>query len=198
MSKRNTVRLINNIVEKTLDTPAKARQEANTLNALYASGVQVPRVLGIDGNILQLEYIKGKTLPDLIDEWEGGIPSDNCIDKTAEAIVLWLVSFYDGVDTKATGIIRGDINGRNFIICNSQVWGVDFEEETTGDILEDAGMLMAFTSTYDPADTPVKTLLADRVGLHFASLLHLDPDHINHHHQKAVKTLLSRRTKNER
>jgi len=127
-SKKNQVELV---VRKTVATAAAAQLEADFLRRLAASGVAVPEVLDVKENVLYLQYIEGPTLPDFF------------CGEAAESLTAWLKDFYN-----ATGEIRGDVNGRNFIFGCGKCYGVDFEEHVHGVKEEDAGKLLAFASTY--------------------------------------------------
>ena len=112
--------------------------------------------------IIKMQYIPGTTIPDLLEHIENDY-IENQLQKVADAIVYWLMDFYQAVKTKETGEIRGDVNGRNFIFDGEFIWGIDFEEKTNGEIEQDIGRLIAFILTYDPPGTPTKILFADKL-----------------------------------
>jgi len=169
-SKRNQVELV---VRKTVATLEAANSEADFLRKLAANGVAVPEVLDVRENVLYLQYIEGPTLPDFF------------CDEAAESLSTWLKDFYN-----ATGEIRGDVNGRNFIFSGGKCYGVDFEEHVYGAKEEDAGKLLAFASTYS---------LPEEKRERFVSVLRkfltegLDIVQVEHFYEKELEAIKKRR-----
>ena len=187
------MRLINNIVEKQFKSDEAAFKEAAILKYLSSKGLKVPQVISHQGDTIQMEYIKGYTLPDLIDMWEQDAPSDVDVDVVAKGLVEWLVSFYIATDSTNTKAIRGDINGRNFIFDGKDIWGLDFEEECFGDSRDDIGLLLAFITTYNPANTSLKKLFAKQVVSFSNKMLNIALEDIEDYHQKGIRVLMDRR-----
>ncbi|MCL2619436.1 MAG: hypothetical protein FWD97_00700 [Defluviitaleaceae bacterium] len=188
-SKRNQVRLIDGRVEKVHATSEKADFEASRLTQLYKAGLDVPKVIDVVENVVIMEYINAKPLPDLIDEWEQN-PDVISQEKAAKGLVEWLEAFYKAVDT---GESRGDINGRNFLFDGEKIWGVDFEEVAHGTPLEDIGQLLAFITTYHPAHTDLKIRLSRIIAQWAAEIFRIDPTEIKRQQELAVEFLQSRR-----
>jgi len=157
-SKRNHVHLCDTIVVKRCADAELANAEAALLKAL--AGLRVPAVLGVSGNELRLEYIEGETIPDFIARMET-TSDDHEMREVARGLCDWLEGFYAAVDHADSGEIRGDVNGRNFILRDGQVFGVDFEERSFGSIAQDVGRLIAFIRSYDPMRTLVKRRFAN-------------------------------------
>lgn len=188
-SKRNQVRLINGRVEKVHLTAERANFEASRLIQFHKAGLAVPKVLEAVENMIFMEYIDAKPLPDLIEEWEQN-PDIISQEKVAIGLVEWLAFFYKIVDP---GESRGDINGRNFLFDGDKIWGVDFEEVAQGTPLEDIGQLLAFITTYHPANTHVKTQLSQMIAEQASKIFHIDLDQIKHQQDLSIEFLKSRR-----
>ena len=136
-SKRNEVHLKDGAVHKI---GPRARQEAETLQFLRGQGVAVPKVLRCDENLLVLEHLPGQTLPDLIEH------GSYDVHVLSAALRDWFADYY----TALPGMLRGDVNGRNFLYDGQLVYSVDFEDPLLpGPPAQDAGRLAAFLASYD-------------------------------------------------
>jgi len=204
-SKKNEVRLYNGIIEKHHTLPEAAAFEANMLKSLRAKGLAVPRVLSVENNLIKMEYIEGRTLPDLIDDLESKGYSISDVKKIAEAVITWLSEFFIAIDTRRTGKGREDINGRNFIFDGEKIWGIDFEEEsldrlpspaekTEFDVIEkDIARLMAFVLNYDPPNTHLKIELSNSILSFAEAILSVNAETVLRRCQQETDVLLSRR-----
>jgi len=160
ISKRNQIFLRDGLVVKRLTGPEQAVEEAENLFRLYQAGVSVPRVMKQIHNEIIMEYIPGETIPDFLERMEAE-RDEALLRQTAQRLFLWFKQFYEAVDYGRTGEIRGEVNGRNFIIAENRVVSVDFEERAFGKAEQDIGRLLAFIRTYD---------LAVSVKRHFSRL----------------------------
>ena len=188
ISKRNRVYLEDNKINKHFEDENAAQNEAAFLDMLSKKGVSVPIVLGINGNILTMEYIKGTTLPDLLC---GPVGTD--WRQIADAVTNWLLCFYHAVNNETTGEIRGDINGRNFIFHDGRVWSVDFEEHCYGIRETDAGRMLAYIKTYDTPRETDKTALAESLEKCFCEILKLDMEKVLSECEKELQAIAYRR-----
>jgi RIO-like serine/threonine protein kinase len=136
-----------------------AEREVEFLKILGNNNVAVPKVIKIEGNILCLEYITGKPLPDFMMEHDAIY---RC-GKVAEILAIWLESYYVAVNHDTTSIIRGDVNGRNFLVVNDRIVGVDFEELIFGRKESDFGRLLAYIATYNYDDTKVQRTMEEKL-----------------------------------
>ena len=154
-SKRNNVYLKDGLVYKECETKEAAYFEKEFLEELLSKGLAVPRVISVLDTVLVLEYIEGITIPDFLE-----VPSslERCTT-VAKNIVDWFNSFYKAVDYTNSHIIRGDVNGRNFIITKDSIYSVDFEEKVYGNRETDLGSLLAYISNYDLIDISVRDKL---------------------------------------
>ena len=148
ISKRNQVFLRDGLVVKRLAGPEQAVEEAENLFRLYQAGVSVPRVLKQMHNEIIMEYVHGETIPDFLERMEAE-RDEALLRQTAQRLFLWFKQFYEAVDYNRTGEIRGEVDGRNFIIAENRVISVDFGERVFGKAEQDIGRLLAFIRTYD-------------------------------------------------
>jgi len=170
-SKRNKVILRGETVEKYFENTDNIRIETAVLQKLLTAGVSVPDVLFIDEYTLKLSFIRGETLPDLLDRYERSSDFSE-LQGIADGIIMWLGSFYTAMSDE--GIIRGDMNGRNFIWDGRRIWGLDFEECKHGERERDIGQLLAYILRYDPPETKTKSFFAEK--LLDAAIVNLDID----------------------
>ena len=148
ISKRNHVFLRDGVVVKRFLSAELAGTEAKILLRLYEAGVSVPRVLEQRDNEIILEYVPGETIPDFLERMEVE-RNETALREAVDGLFRWFKNFYEAVRYAPDGEIRGDVNGRNFIIAGSRVTSVDFEERTFGKAEQDIGRLLAFIRTYD-------------------------------------------------
>jgi len=193
VSKKNTVMLRNGLVEKHFSSETAAAFEAEALKHLQTSGVRVPKVIEQCGCVLKLEYISGETLPDFIERLEISSWTRQEICATADAVVYWLSEFYRAVDTDKTGEIRGDANGRNYIFDGVNCIGVDFEERIYGEKAQDIGLLIAYILNYDPPETLVKKVFAERLLSAAVQELGVDSDRVIYWRGFEVMKMIRRR-----
>jgi len=163
-SKKNKVLLSEDgIIEKHMNSSKAATIEANKLELLFNAKVRVPKVISNENNILKLEYIRGTTITDYIEDMELNTPDQKLLDYLSNNIVSWLIDFYNAVNHDKTGEIRGDVNFRNFIFDGTHCWGVDFEELVFGTKEQDIGRMLAFILSYHPPNTYIKNLLVEKL-----------------------------------
>jgi len=160
-SKRNNVYLRDGMVFKELKSPDIANSEAEFLTLLLRKGVAVPKVIRVDGCTLCMEHITGSPLPDFLMEHDAYERCRNVADNLAQ----WLEMFYTAVDNSKTSEIRGDVNGRNFIVTDSGIVGVDFEEHIFGHQKTDFGRLLAYIATYSYEDDRAQKVQREMVKM---------------------------------
>ena len=160
ISKRNQVFLRDGVVIKRVISPARAAAEAELLCEYRNAGVRVPRVLEQRDNEIVMEFIKGETIPDFLARTQ---IDDTLLSDAATRLSSWFKCFYAAVNHRQGGEIRGDVNGRNFILSKDDVSSVDFECRAFGTAEQDLGRLLAFIKTYDIVGTRAN----NRFGLLF-------------------------------
>lgn len=174
ISKRNNVYLKDGLVYKVCLNSDMAIAEGETLSLLKKASVAVPSVLDIKDNTLVLEYIDGMTIPDFLEREE----SLGRVEKVSRDIVAWFFSYYKAVEARHISEIRGDVNGRNFIITSNSVYGVDFEERVIGKKETDIGRFLAYIFTYTLPNTKVRDKLYRLLYVQFIELLNLDEQEV--------------------
>jgi len=169
VSKRHRVYREGDRVIKCHASVQAAAAEASLLRTYHRAGLRVPELLFQRGSELVMEYIPGETIPDFLAhrETESGSCDASLVEATlveaARGLCSWFADFYQAVGYMPGGEIRGDVNGRNFIIENGRVSSVDFEERAFGRAEEDIGRLIAFIYTYTLSGTRVKRRFAKLV-----------------------------------
>jgi len=159
-SKRNNVQLVNGQVHKCSPT---ALIEAQLLRQLHANGVGVPQVISAQHKLLVLEYLPGTPLPDVVES------GDYNPVLLAQALCIWFAAFSQA----CPGMLRGDVNGRNFLYDGTQIFAVDFEEHLQpGSLTCDCGRLAAFLATYDTPHRAKQTQLVHALMQHHGYPVH--------------------------
>ncbi|NLZ39274.1 MAG: hypothetical protein GX893_06675 [Firmicutes bacterium] len=137
--------------------PRSLSKEAQIMQALYDEGLAVPKIIASGANYLVLEYIQGKNLLTWFEEQEKKAQKpagSKEITSVLEQWALWFADFYGILHRKyGYSIILNDVNLRNFIVTEQEIFGFDFEDCRTGKKEEDLGRLCAFILTYDPIFT---------------------------------------------
>jgi len=152
---------------------------------LKNKAVEVPKVISIDDSTICLEYINGDPLPDFMLRQNS---HERC-SEVAENITKWFESFYSAVDNKATTEIRGDVNGRNFLITDAGIVGVDFEEHIFGRKESDFGRMLAYVATYSYDETKVQRTLEEMLINGFAKRFLLSEEVLLEEKAKELKVL---------
>ena len=193
-SKRNAVRLnAHNIVEKQHKDSTAAKFESKRLALLHDKGLAVPKLLSVKDNVIEMEYVHAKTLPDMIETWEAK-PDPIAQARAAVSLVVWLEKYYEIMNPET----RGDINGLNFLFDGKEVVGVDFEEQGHGTIAEDVGLLLAYILTYSPEFTQIKKAFANQIAHYASGVFDVAPGILLQSQTAALEMLFNRRERNRR
>jgi len=177
------------VVYKERPDESAAEFEAAYLSSLKQKGVAVPEVLSIEGRVLRMEYVDGVPLPDYLDEKDSVF---SC-DRTAEFISDWFESFYTAVSHSESKEIRGDVNGRNFIVTAVGVTGVDFEARVFGKRETDLGGLLAFVASYSYEDDGAQRALERELLKSFMKRFSLGEDELLEEKTKELRAMALRR-----
>lgn len=158
-SKRNKVyRLIEdegNSIFKTFIDKEDMKMELSILRLLNRRNCRVPEVLRVTSDSIYLEDLGDETLLDWYERSENA-NADNILPVILK-LSDWFEAFYDTLrSSKYSNYIMGDVNFRNFLIKNGEIYGIDFEQCREGKIEEDLGKLAAYSLTYDPMMTDWK------------------------------------------
>lgn len=164
--------------------------DAENEQAVYAllsgSGLRTPELLTANGSELRLSYVPGLTFTELLERQEqSGIAQLEAWD----ALAAWLARFFG-----KTGLVIGDCNLRNFILCeNGEVCGLDFESCRTGDFLAMAGSVCAFAALYRPEKTRLKTEISEFLQSRLAEYGGLPPSALAQETYRQESLILARR-----
>ncbi|MBP1925814.1 hypothetical protein J2Z76_001675 [Sedimentibacter acidaminivorans] len=196
LSKRNDVyRIIDGdkkYISKTFMNISDMRKEEDFLILLKNQNINVPNIISKENNTLELEDLGDLTLLD----WYEQIEVDNSCDYKNIIIKLcmWLKKFYDVTfNYYKKRIIISDVNFRNFIIKNGEIYGIDFEQSCEGKIESDLGKLVAYALTYNPIMTEWKLRFADELINMLEIELKVNKKLIIEEKEKELKKIIERR-----
>ena len=191
-SKRNKVFLRDGRVIKIFSDSQSANAEAAILREHRNAGLSVPMVITCQDNEIVMEYIRGETIPDFLERIT--LSKDEAeLEKAAQALCDWFVHFYKVVDHRNRKEIRGDVNGRNFLITAGGVVGIDFEERVYGAAEQDVGRLLAFIHTYNFPNDSAQRSFAMSFQNRIISLLNLSLSEIEHYYKLELTAMKERR-----
>ncbi len=131
--------------------------ELSILKSSWAQGLAVPQVLEARDGVILMEFIPGEPFVDRINRTF----ESHFIDKLAE----WYYNYH-----KVHGQIKGDPRLRNFICHNDQIFGVDFEESSSGPWMLDIAGVSASLLDTNPVFDQRKRVLSWRFLESYLSL----------------------------
>lgn len=197
LSKRNDVyRVIDSdgkYISKTFLNLLDMKREEDNLNLLKKFDVNVPEIMSIEDNTLLLEDLGDLTLLD----WYEQVEIENSYNYKDIIIKLctWLKEFYEVTfNYYKKSIILSDVNFRNFIIKNGEIYGIDFEQSCEGKIESDLGKIVAYALTYNPVMTEWKLKFADELINMLSIELKVNKKLIIEEKEKELKKIIERRT----
>lgn len=195
-SKRNHVQRIisddSSFVSKLFYDENNFNKEIELLSIMDRSGAKVPKILKSSKQELIMEDLGDFTLL----SWYEKLEKQNSYDYEHIIIKLchWLKNFYSiTFGYFKQSYIVFDVNFRNFIIFNSDVYGIDFEQSCVGTIETDAGKLAAFALTYDPSYTEWKLKFHDKLIEILSRELNIKKEAILLEEQKEMDAIKKRR-----
>jgi len=127
--------------------------ESKNLLKLRKKGITVPRILKKTEDALFLNFIPGTLVNDLVEKLDLG----EWIEKLAE----WMARLHQ-IKKSESSFLKSDLNLRNFILSNGEIYGLDFEETQYGDPREDLGDICYFLLTNYPPITFEKNIMISR------------------------------------
>lgn len=141
------------IFKRYSTSKSNKEMESYILKQVKFNDLDVPKVYYEDEESILMEYIKGKTLLQIIEDLEENqkdMFNDEENKEIAFKVLNWMNNFYN-ILRKIEGkdMILEDINFRNFIISD-KVYGIDFEDCKEGYRERDAGRFCAYLLTYNP------------------------------------------------
>ncbi len=133
------------------------------------SKIKIPKLLSCNENekTLVIEYIEGCTLLEKLE----GLEKKNCEEAEFDSVNLilklynWIESFYSIEFIKNDKIVLNDINFRNFIVKDDEIYGIDFEDlkNQDYDYKNRTGGLIAFYLMYKPTFSIFKNNVVEKV-----------------------------------
>lgn len=196
VSKRNSVsRIINKdrtYISKTFVSLEYFKHECEVLNVLKKASVNVPNILEIRGQEMLLEDLGDYTLL----SWYENLEKQNSYnyDDIIYKLCSWLRDFYKATKSHFNhSYILNDVNFRNFMIKNNEIYGVDFELTCYGNIEVDAGKLAAYALTYNPAMTEWKIRFRDKFIKVLSEQLSINIELIIKEEKKELQEIKKRR-----
>jgi Ser/Thr protein kinase RdoA (MazF antagonist) len=137
------------------DGSDRARSEYATLQACVERQVRVPHPVKLEGRVLVMEYVTGRTAAEAVDS-----PGSDT-EQILRDVVDWLSGFHAAT---SSGMCRGDCVLHNFLMASEGVVGIDFEEAHRGNLADDLGEVIASYLSMRPQFVEGKFAVARRVA----------------------------------
>lgn len=190
-SRRNSAVLVQTdtgrAVVKTFIEEEAFQRELQIYRLLRDKDLPCARVIEAGDRILMLSELPGKNLVDcLAQQEETGIP----VWEIWEKLAAWLAAFY-----RHTGFVMTDVNLRNFLYDEKEnmLYGLDFEECSTGNVITSAAGVAAFVRTYKPENTLLKGKISQYILERFAQNCGLEVDELFLESKRQETKILQRR-----
>ena len=133
----------------------KCGNEFESLVLARSVGVSVPYPLASHGDYLVMEYLSGEGCDVLINKMFSA--------QAADDLGRWLAMFHGKLTADFGQRIRRDAVLSNFIVSDGTVYGIDLEDSSIGDPMDDVGQLGASILGNEPFFTPIKFDLCKRM-----------------------------------
>ena len=150
-SKRNRVWVVETDVRPVVLKRSLSRRgehEFEMLSVAKANGVNVPFPLYREGDYMVLEYISGDRCDSLVNH----MFSSEAVNKLAK----WLAGFHTTLTSDGRPCIMNDAELSNFVMSEDRVFGLDLEDVSPGEPLNDLGSLVSSVLGSEPIFTPIK------------------------------------------
>ena len=134
------------------------------LSECREKGVLAPLPVAIVEDAIVMEPIEGESVAEVFDglfSHSSGADLSEAQKELADNLAKWMSSFHIAFDFR---LARGDAILKNFIVTPSGVAGLDFEEASPTDTLNDLGQLCASALMTDPVFTAVKNSFAGHLA----------------------------------
>lgn len=122
--------------------------EFETMLLAKKAGLSVPYPLYMDRDYIVSEYISGEPCDRLVNAMFS-MPA-------AEGLGRWLGGFHESLDSFGRPLAMRDAVLDNFIMHEGEVFGVDLEDASPGDPMDDLGQMAASILGNEPFFTPIK------------------------------------------
>ena len=152
------------------------QKEYSILERCHASGVLAPTPIALEGNAIVMSHVDGSVLSTVLDSrWLHTDPANPAPETDtaciAESLARWLHAFHSAFGFR---LRRGDVNMRNFMLSGEGLYGLDFEEASEGDVIEDLGQACATVLSMDPMFTEEKTAFVGKMVRQYFEISGLD------------------------
>ena len=201
-SKRNHVCLMEyhgkRYVVKDMQDKKLWEKEIQLLQQLSRDGNLVPDIIDAEYPYIILEYLDGKLLLDVFEEYEMKCSREFENQKLIDMWLEWLEGFYESSHSLyGEPYICLDINFRNYMLkeMNHQLvmYGFDFEQCRPGVIETDIGRMMAFALMYHPAKTRWKQQFIDLLENMAIEKFNLNKDIVQKEYEQELLIMQTRR-----
>lgn len=205
-SKKNRVQLIEisagqqviRLIEKTFTEVVALKKELSMLNLLHEMAFSVPECLGQFDRVLLYEYLGGMTLCEKLeiaevcepDLFSGPVNRDSEITALLKKTIDWLNRLH-----QKTGLTFYDINLRNFIVRDNQVYAIDYEDFNRLKPAVDYGRMLAFILTYKPVFTEWKKALIRELEDYLNNEIKVNMDEVRQEKERELARISERRAK---
>lgn len=151
----------------------------------HAPPIKSPRLLSSSpvDRVIRLSYIDGETLLSALESAEAAADLPTAMELLSR-LLGWLTDFDQALRNQLTAsnllelginqygidnsqvLSLGDLNFRNFIIKDGEVYGLDFEQVELTDSLALTATLLAYLLTYHPIASDFKIALLEQLTTH--------------------------------
>jgi len=186
---------LDEIVVKRYSSKERLEKEISLLRMLHCTGLTVPEVILIQENLVFLTYVKGTLLLDYLEDCEKNLfPVQEMLEVIVK-LTSWLINFYQFTKKHyGEAYSYGDLNARNFILTQEDIWGIDLEDASPLQSPEyDLAGLCANLLTYDPPFTPWKVALTRMLYDQFVAMIPLDLERFQEIWEPLLNSLSERR-----
>jgi len=134
------------IIKRSLT--GRCGKEFEALVLARSAGLDVPYPLCKEGDYLVEEYLPGESCEIMINHMSN--------QQAAEAIGSWMARFHTAFRHDGSTRVMADAVLSNFIFFDGKVYGVDLENSSFGNELDDLGQAAASILGSEPFFTPMK------------------------------------------
>lgn len=198
-SKKNNVYLVEiqskRFIKKVFADKHMYVKERNFyLNVQPTFECMLPKLLRYEDtcNELIIEYIAGKSVLNLVEEYEMLLEYDLAFS-VVKKIILWLEQFSKLDYVAKNRLCFHDVNFRNFIIYDGNIYGIDFEDVQQGSIKQDIVKVIAMYLCYRPEFSEFKVEIRNRLTRFLIDKGWFDKDCLNEYIAKEYDTIKKRR-----
>lgn len=134
------------VVKRSLS--GRATSEFGNLMKARMTELRVPFPLYGEEEYLVMEYLAGESCESLINYMFS--------IEAAKGLGRWLARFHDAPSDSSGSRVMADAVLSNFVMVDGRVYGMDLEDVTEGDPLDDLGQLASSILGSEPLFTPIK------------------------------------------